>query len=173
MISLWDRAIGDHGEAQVGREGTFRMDSKAQRFRVNEPSIVSETIDGEVVIISLDSGSYYSLRGSGAEIWGLIGGGAGTADLLQRLGALYRGDGEEMRAHLERFLSQLVAEEILRVEQEGQSAAAAATAASRPEDPRAERPFEAPLLEKFTDMEHLLLLDPIHEVDEAGWPNVK
>ncbi len=31
--------------------------------------------------------------------------------------------------------------------------------------------FTNPVLEKFTDMADLLLLDPIHEVDESGWPN--
>jgi hypothetical protein len=28
-------------------------------------------------------------------------------------------------------------------------------------------------LQKFTDMQELLLLDPIHEVDERGWPHRK
>jgi hypothetical protein len=27
-----------------------------------------------------------------------------------------------------------------------------------------------PLLRKYTDMRDLLLLDPIHDVDEQGWP---
>jgi hypothetical protein len=27
-----------------------------------------------------------------------------------------------------------------------------------------------PKLEKYTDMEDLLLLDPIHDVQEVGWP---
>ncbi len=31
-------------------------------------------------------------------------------------------------------------------------------------------PFRAPSLEKYTDMEALLLLDPIHEVGQTGWP---
>ena len=31
--------------------------------------------------------------------------------------------------------------------------------------------FEFPIIEKFTDMQELLLLDPIHEVDEKGWPH--
>jgi hypothetical protein len=35
-----------------------------------------------------------------------------------------------------------------------------------------EHRFEIPALEKYTDMEELLLLDPIHEVDETGWPNI-
>ena len=33
--------------------------------------------------------------------------------------------------------------------------------------------FQRPVLRKFTDMQELLILDPIHEVDEAGWPNKK
>ena len=32
--------------------------------------------------------------------------------------------------------------------------------------------YEAPAVHKYTDMENLLLLDPIHEVEEeAGWPH--
>ena len=48
-----------------------------------------------------------------------------------------------------------------------------------PEDGEAAAPagapaFVVPTLEKYTDMEALLLADPIHEVDEAaGWPKPK
>jgi hypothetical protein len=31
-------------------------------------------------------------------------------------------------------------------------------------------PFPEPLVEHFTDMQDLLLLDPIHDVSEEGWP---
>jgi hypothetical protein len=31
--------------------------------------------------------------------------------------------------------------------------------------------LEPPALEKFTDMQDLILLDPVHEVDERGWPH--
>jgi len=30
--------------------------------------------------------------------------------------------------------------------------------------------YAPPVLETFSDMQDLLLLDPIHEVDDAGWP---
>jgi hypothetical protein len=39
--------------------------------------------------------------------------------------------------------------------------------------PRAAKPtrqYQAPTIERFDDLEELLVLDPIHEVDEAGWP---
>jgi len=42
---------------------------------------------------------------------------------------------------------------------------AAAPTADRP-------PFVKPILQKYTDMADLLLLDPIHEVDAGqGWPH--
>ena len=43
-----------------------------QRFRVNTPNVTHETIDGEAVIINLDSGNYYSLVEVGSFIWGLL-----------------------------------------------------------------------------------------------------
>jgi hypothetical protein len=30
--------------------------------------------------------------------------------------------------------------------------------------------FHAPVLQVYSDMQDLLLLDPIHEVDATGWP---
>lgn len=33
--------------------------------------------------------------------------------------------------------------------------------------------FETPALHKYSDMQDLLLLDPIHEVDDTGWPSPK
>ena len=32
-------------------------------------------------------------------------------------------------------------------------------------------PFVAPELKRYADMQDLLLLDPVHDVDEKGWPN--
>ena len=39
------------------------------RYRVNEPGVIHQSIDGETVIINLDSGAYYSLDAVGAVIW--------------------------------------------------------------------------------------------------------
>jgi hypothetical protein len=33
--------------------------------------------------------------------------------------------------------------------------------------------FTRPVLTKFTDMQDLLLLDPIHDVNSSGWPAKK
>ncbi len=66
-----------------------------------------------------------------------------------------------------RFVERLL-EEALLVAANGDGPAAAAPA--RAERRRA-RLVREPRLDKYTDMQELLLLDPIHEVDERGWPN--
>jgi hypothetical protein len=32
-------------------------------------------------------------------------------------------------------------------------------------------PFVAPRLERYTDMQEIILLDPVHKVDSQGWPH--
>ena len=44
-------------------------------------------------------------------------------------------------------------------------------AVKSPSIPRA--PFHPPVLNVFSDMQDLLLLDPIHDVDATGWPMPK
>jgi len=39
--------------------------------------------------------------------------------------------------------------------------------------PASDGPFVAPVLERYEDMQDFLLVDPIHEVDDSGWPNKK
>jgi len=54
----------------------------------------------------------------------------------------------------------------VRAEENGSSAPVEAA-------PRAKEPFERPVLEKFTDVQELLALDPVHDVDGSGWPRPK
>jgi hypothetical protein len=55
------------------------------RFRVNDKFVTSKMIDGEAIIINLNTGMYYSLDKTGAVVWMLISGGYSvdeTADVL-------------------------------------------------------------------------------------------
>jgi hypothetical protein len=136
-----------------------------ESYQINTPKVVHETIDGEVVIINLDSGAYYSLDGAGAALWAELERGTGADDLARYLEAHYTVGGAEATAAVQSLLSALTAEALVRP---GQAAPAAAGFSN---GQRA--PFTAPVLQKHTDMQDLLLLDPIHEVDETGWPSVK
>src|SRR5690606_33095238 len=50
--------------------------------QVNEDTLSHELIDGEVVIIQFDTGNYYSLAGTAADLWERLLSPATTADLL-------------------------------------------------------------------------------------------
>jgi hypothetical protein len=139
-----------------------------QRFKVNTPTVTHETIDGEAVIINLDSGNYYSLVDAGSLIWALVDRGASASEVHELLQQSYQGDATDIDRGVQELLAQLQQENLI-VPVDG--AAAADLGGVLPSSNGQEKPsFNAPSLNKFSDMQELLLLDPIHDVDEAGWP---
>src|SRR5919197_3703120 len=132
----------------------------ATRFRVNSPNVIHETIEGEVILIDLKTGTYYSLRDSGAAVWQAIEQGAGEDGIAVELQARYDASDEQIREAVRQLLAQLEGEGLIRAD-EGEAEPAAAPSASGNGDARL--PFAAPVLEKHTDMQDLILLDPVHE----------
>lgn len=139
-----------------------------QRFRVNTPTVTHETIDGEAVIINLDSGNYYSLVEVGSFIWGLVEKGASASEVQHAIFQTYQGDATDIDRGVQELLAQLQQENLI-VPFDGPGALDLTEAV--PSNNSHEKPsFDPPLLHKYSDMQELLLLDPIHDVDEAGWP---
>jgi hypothetical protein len=139
-----------------------------QRFRINTPTVTHETIDGEAVIINLDSGNYYSLVEAGSFIWALVEKGASASEVQDLLQQTYQGDAADIDRGVQELLAQLQQENLI-VPVDG-SAAVDLTEVMPSSNGHGKPSFNAPLLNKFSDMQELLLLDPIHDVDEAGWP---
>lgn len=138
------------------------------RYAVNSGQVISEIIDGEAVMINLTTGNYYSLNEVGASIWNLIEAGASTTEIVERLSLRYEDAESEIESAVSQLINELRGEDLV-VAAEGNGAAPAA-----PEEPATDRkPFETPRLEKHTDMQDLIMLDPVHEVGEQGWPNVR
>jgi hypothetical protein len=134
-------------------------------YQVNRPDVMMESFEGEVIIIHMKRGNYYSLRGSAPLIWDMIGQGCSLEKTADYLAARYPGQEEEVRGSVRNLVEELIAEDLI--------APLAATPAASNETfskVKVDGPFTPPLLERYTDMQELLLLDPIHEVDETGWP---
>ncbi len=142
------------------------------RFRVNTPDVLHETIDGEVVLVNMKSGAYYSIDKVGATIWDLLDAGASTGDITDTLMLQFEGDRDEIAASVGRLLRKFADEELV-VSDGERNVGAAKDASSEAPQPTSRPRFEEPVLQKYTDMQQLLLLDPIHEVDETGWPTEK
>ena len=83
--------------------------------------------------------------------------------------AEYAGNGDEIASATAKFLDQLVAESLVELDDIVDGGGAPAMAGA----PNKSKAFSLPLLQKYTDMEEMLLLDPIHEVDEHGWPSAR
>ncbi len=145
----------------------------SERFKVH-PKIVSETIDGEVIMLNLDRGRYYSLTLAGTDAWNAIGRAASGEEIVAELLARYDGARSEVEQAVHQLLDELSREELILPLPSGTAEKAASSLNGSPPaevPPGGRQPFQAPVLQTYTDMEDLLLLDPIHEVDESGWPN--
>jgi hypothetical protein len=140
-----------------------------RRFRVNTPAVASEIIDGEAVIMNLKSGAYFSTRQVGSLLWGWIEQGIPETAMVRSLQGTFAGSAEIVEGAVERFFAELIEHDLVREVPLGPMPPAELD----PGDPSAEA-FTPPVLEVYTDMQDLLLLDPIHDVDEdEGWPSPK
>jgi hypothetical protein len=142
---------------------------RRERFRLNSPNVIAETIDGEAILVDLRTGSYYSIQGSGSTLWDAIAAGASVGSLADEVATAYSVD----RAAAEEAVSSFCAE----LEREGLIVSLDGLADSTAE-PAFElgsngHVFSPPVVEKYTDMQDLVLLDPVHEVDERGWPHAR
>lgn len=143
-------------------------------LRVNTPNIVGEIIDGEAVIMDLTLGHYYSTSGSGAAIWAGIAAGLGRSQIAAKLATRFNADRNVLAGTVDSFVSELI-EHGLVVDGSTTTAPDAVAVAASESDPVAGtlEAFVAPVLNTYSDMEELLLLDPIHDVDATGWPTAK
>ncbi len=143
--------------------GLSCMNLAATAFCVDTAQTAHELIDGEVVVIHLRRGAYHSLNPTAAWLWAELLHGATEAQLAQRLQTLAAAPTPtELAVVAADFLQALQQAELLKPGLP--PLASPSLPAPQPEA------YSPPRIETYTDMEALLLLDPVHEVDAAGWP---
>lgn len=136
-------------------------------YHVNTSRVMHETIDDETIIVDLTTGTYFSLRGTAAAIWGqLADGGIAAEELEGVVRARYEAPEGEIETTLRDFLGELEKEQLVVVSANGNGATAPALPAAGEREQ-----FAPPRLERYTDMQDIILLDPVHEVDPRGWPH--
>lgn len=132
------------------------------RYRLNRPDVIQETVDGEALIIHTTSGIYFSVEGTGEYVWNALLAGHTVDEIVGASTDSGAPVSAELSLAITHFAQQLQDEELI-VPTDSAAPSGAA--------PRATQPFVEPVLQKYTDMQELLLVDPIHEVDpQAGWP---
>lgn len=139
-------------------------------FEVNSPTVVGEILDGEAVIMNLKSGNYFSTDKVGSVLWGMIEKGASYQSMLAVLNVHFDADAKHISAAVDAFLEDLVGNDLVRAAEDGGGTSQAELEQTDLAQLNGQGSFAAPTLNVYSDMQDLLLLDPIHDVDEGGWP---
>jgi hypothetical protein len=137
---------------------------QSERFEINA-QVIDETIDGETIIINLASGNYYSLNASGAVAWDALRRPSTADELAAYLTTRFDGSDDDIRSGANDIIASLRDEQLITVSTRHVDADLPAANGDR-------APWSRPVLGKYTDMQDLILLDPVHEVQpDRGWPH--
>ena len=147
---------------QTSGSGHWEM---SDRFKINTPDVSAEDFGDEIIAINLKNGHYHSLRGVGAQIWKLLEQGYSVDDASTALRQAFPNGTDTIASDVRDFATELQKADLI------VPAAGAGALPAAPTLLRSGESYARPAVESFTDMEKLLLLDPIHEVDLlTGWP---
>lgn len=134
------------------------------RYAKFDNNILSDVFGEEVVLVNLDSGMYYSLRGSATQIWIRLFNQYSLIEILADLIQIYQVTENQLITDINLFVTQLLELKIIKT----------ATDAERKEIDFISKDvlidYSTPVVEIFSDMQEILLLDPVHDVDKSGWP---
>jgi Coenzyme PQQ synthesis protein D (PqqD) len=136
-------------------------------YHLNTPDVAQENVDGEIIIVNVATGIFYSLAGSGGVIWSELLRGLDEGAIVERIARTGGASREDVADAVARFVGKLRAENLIVDGPCGDSIAALAEGETSADGLS---PFVPPTLERYSDMEELLLVDPIHEVQPVGWP---
>jgi hypothetical protein len=135
-------------------------------YSVNNEDISLERLNGETIILNFKSGAYYSSQGSGSDLFWLISNKVPINNWRQILENYYIFDGNQ-RDGIQEFIEEALAEELIREMYNSE-----AITILLPDDVKRIY-WTIPKLLKYNDIQHLLLVDPIHDSSLQGWPNLE
>lgn len=136
-------------------------------YGIDETAVVSDVIGGEAVMLHRVSGDYFSTDGAGCLIWQWIGEGQSRDWMIKTLSTRFAAEPSEIAVAVDAFLADLVNHKLVRGIGEGVGSLAEAALESLS---HARTEFVPPVLHVYSDIRRMILLDPIHEAAETGWP---
>jgi hypothetical protein len=130
------------------------MLSTTNFIAANEQQVAAKVMDGEAILINLGTGIYYSLGATGGFIWSLIEKRPCVQDIVRCVMEHYDVSEAEATGDILRLSSDLCAEGL------AVASVASATDAVLPTAAGQRLAYEAPTIEKYTDMAEMFALDP-------------
>ena len=140
------------------------------RLTVPSSRVAADTVEGEAVIVDLETGAYYTTEGVGCEVWELLASSRTTGDVVEVLRNRYDARDGEVEVYVQQMVTTLLAEGLMNVLDDDVAPFGEDGVQEQP-DVGTRPPFEPSEFVSYHDMRGLLLLDPVHEVDVEGWPH--
>jgi hypothetical protein len=132
-----------------------------QAYQFKNPPCIHEIVDDEVIIINMEIGNYYNVKGSAKMIFVDLIHGIKPSELRD-----FNQWDKKVTDGLSRYIESLLQENILEVTTKSNNATPKVSFIT------IANPDSELILHTYTDMQELLGLDPIHEVNpEEGWPH--
>lgn len=141
------------------------------QYSINRDKVIFEKFDYEIVLINLENGNYFSIQQVAQIIWELIEKGLDRSSVISTIAKIYNTTFEKIEDDLTEFFEELLKESLIDITESTNK-----KFDSNVKDETIEKqnkPYSKPVIEIYSDMQDLILLDPIHEVDNTGWPNIK
>lgn len=143
------------------------MIGKVLSFAVSSPDIASERLDGELILVSLESGKYFNFNVTASDVFWLIENGV-PREHWERILNRYFGNIESMSHDINVLLSKLLTFRLV------------IQSSSDPIDPQRSEydlpndydrsTWILPEIMEFSDLKDLILVDPVHDTSLEGWP---
>jgi hypothetical protein len=134
------------------------------RFCIYDKNIISDVFGEEVVLVNLESGMYFSLRNSATQVWIRLQNNYSVNETIGDLAVLFEVNYEELARQVYDFIQQLIDKQLIKLSDTTERQLIA------PNQHQEKLIFTPFVLEVFSDMQEIILLDPVHDVDKAGWP---
>ena len=143
-----------------------KKDRAMQNYTIDADQLMYENIDSEIIIIHIETGNYHSLRFVAGDIWQMLESQYTTQQIIDTLTEIYPDQKDNITEHVKSMLQSLADENIIQL-----------TDANTPSTDKLaivkqDNGYTAPEVETYTDFQGLLLVDPIHDVAQEGWPQV-
>lgn len=144
-------------------------ENKSSNYSLFSSDIVYEVLGNEAVVLNLKKGLYYSFNQSASVIWELILNNS-SLDQIKEATVAELGENHQFLNDIDELIKKLLQEELISPCKNTQNAI------SDIDNLRSKiknNLVDCPKFIKHSDLEDLLLLDPIHDVNAEGWPNRK
>ena len=137
-------------------------------LKLAHDDIVFENYEDEMVLLNLPQGVYFTLDRTSADCLLWLLGAPSAAAALEAIRERHAGDADEIASGLAQLAEQLAGAGLALARADGEAAQALDIGPAPPGSR-----YAPSRLERYDDIEDILKFDPVHEVNDTGWPNVR